>query len=296
MRYSNNTLNFYAQVLKKSVIRFFAYDMPMHAAALSYYMVFSLPSMLLIIFWTSARFYDEGSVREAIFDKIGSLVGHKGASQIMATLEKLSVEQPTFWATALGFGILLFFATSVFDAMRTAFNKMVPQQTDDTVSRSIWKLLRIRFIAFALLISISFILLVSMVIHALITKLGNQLVQWFGEVAEFIVAFDFILLELGTIALLFGLYFRYLPDTRLKWRDIWLGAVLTAGLLVLGKSLIGYFISKSTVADLYDAAGSILVMMLWVYYSSAILLWGATFTFTRAETLNNDLEIGGSWG
>jgi membrane protein len=180
--------------------------------------------------------------------------------------------------------------------MRTAFNKMIPHQTDDSVSRSIWKLLRIRFIAFALLISISFILLVSMVIHALITKLGNQLVQWFGEVAEFIVAFDFILLELGTIALLFGLYFRYLPDTRLKWRDIWLGAVLTAGLLVLGKSLIGYFISKSTVADLYDAAGSILVMMLWVYYSSAILLWGATFTFTRAETLNNDLEIGGSWG
>jgi membrane protein len=292
----NNTLNFYAQVLKESIIRFFSNDMPMHAAALSYYMVFSLPSMLLIIFWTSARFYDEVAVREAIFAKIGSLVGHKGASQIMATLEKLSVEQPTFWATALGFGILLFFATSVFDAMRTAFNKMVPQQTDDTVSRSIWKLLRIRFIAFALLISISFILLVSMVIHALITKLGNQLVQWFGEVAEFIVAFDFILLELGTIALLFGLYFRYLPDTRLKWRDIWLGAVLTAGLLVLGKSLIGYFISKSTVADLYDAAGSILVMMLWVYYSSAILLWGATFTFTRAETLNNDLEIGGSWG
>ena len=278
-------------MLKKSIVRFFDKDMPMHAAALSYYMVFSLPSMLLIIFWTSARFYDESSVREEIFNKIGSLVGDKGAGQIMATLEKLSVEQPTFWETVLGFGILLFFATSVFDAMRTAFNKMLPQQADDSVSRSIWKLLRIRFIAFALLISISFILLVSMVIHTLITRIGNHLVQWFGEVAEFIVAFDFILLELGTIALLFGLYFRYLPDTRLKWRDIWLGAVLTAGLLVLGKSLIGYFISKSTVADLYDAAGSILVLMLWVYYSAAILLWGATFTFTRAEALPDRSEV-----
>jgi membrane protein len=290
MRFPNNILSFYAQVLKKSIVRFFDKDMPMHAAALSYYMVFSLPSMLLIIFWTSARFYDESSVREEIFNKIGSLVGDKGAGQIMATLEKLSVEQPTFWETALGFGILLFFATSVFDAMRTAFNKMVPQQADDSVSRSIWKLLRIRFIAFGLLIGISFILLISMVIHALITKLGNHLVQWFGEVAEFIVAFDFVLLELGAVALLFGLYFRYLPDTRLKWRDIWLGAVLTAGLLVLGKSLIGYFIGKSTVADLYDAAGSILVLMLWVYYSAAILLWGATFTFTRAEALDHGFE------
>jgi len=287
MHFDNNTLSFYLQVLKKSVVRFFDLDMPMHAAALSYYMVFSLPSMLLIIFWTSAHVYEESAVREAIFTKIGSLVGQQGASQIMATLEKLSVEQPTFWASALGLGILLFFATSVFDAMRTAFNKMIPSKVDDSVGQSIWRLLRIRFIAFAMLISISFILLVSMVIHALIAWVGDHLGQWIGEAANFIVTFDFILLELGTTALLFGLYFRYLPDIRLKWRDIWLGAALTASLLVLGKSLIAFFISNSTVADLYDAAGSILVMMLWVYYSAAILLLGATFTFTRAELLHN---------
>ena len=290
MHFDNKTLKFYLQVLKESIVRYFDRGMPMHSAALSYYMVFSLPSMLLIILWTSARFYDEVAVREAIFAKIGSLVGHHGAGQIMATLEKLSVEQPTFWATVLGIGILLFFATSVFDAMRTAFNKTIPAQFDDSVVRSIWKLLRIRFIAFALLVSISFILLVSMVIHTLITKLGFHLVQWFGETAELIVAFDFILLELATVSLLFALYFRYLPDIRLRWRDIWLGALLTAGLLVMGKSMIGFFISSSTVADLYDAAGSILVLMLWVYYSAAILLLGATFTFTRAELLNSGGE------
>jgi len=293
MQIDSSTLNFYLQVLKKSVVRFFDQDMPMHAAALSYYMVFSLPSMLLIIFWTSAHVYEEGAVREAIFTKIGSLVGHQGAGQIMATLERLSVEQPTFWASALGLGILLFFATSVFDAMRTAFNKMTPTQVDDSIGQSMWKLLRIRFIAFAMLISISFILLVSMVIHALIAWIGVHLGQWVGETAKFIVSFDFLLLELATTALLFGLYFRYLPDVRPKWRDIWLGATLTAGLLVMGKSLIAFFISSSTVADLYDAAGSILVMMLWVYYSAAILLLGATFTFTRAEAVSNDDESTG---
>jgi membrane protein len=293
MQFDSNTLNFYLQVLKKSIVRFFDLDMPMHAAALSYYMVFSLPSMLLIILWTSARFYDEVAVREAIFAKIGSLVGHKGADEIMATLGKLSVEQPTFWASVLGLGILLFFATSVFDAMRTAFNKMISTTMDDSIGRSIWKLLRIRFIAFAMLVSISFILLVSMVVHTLIAWIGVYLGQWMGETAKFIVAFDFLLLELMTTVLLFGLYFRYLPDIRLKWRDIWLGAALTAGLLVMGKSLIAIFISNSTVADLYDAAGSILVMMLWVYYSAAILLLGATFTFTRAEAVSNDDESTG---
>jgi len=287
MHIDSNTLKFYPEVLKESIVRFFDDDMPIHAAALSYYMVFSLPSMLLIVLWTSARFYDEVAVREAIFAKIGGLVGHQGAGQIMATLEKLSVEQPTFWSTALGLGILLFFATSVFDAMRTALNKIAKVQTSDSVMRSFWKLLRIRFIAFGLLVSMSFILLVSLVIHALITKISDHLVSWFGEVAEFIVAFDFVLLEFGTISLLFALYFRYLPDNRLRWRDICLGAALTAGLLIIGKSLIAFFISNSTVADLYDAAGSILVLMLWVYYSSAILLLGATFTFTRAELLNN---------
>jgi len=124
----------------------------------------------------------------------------------------------------------------------------------------------------------------------LITKIGNHLVERFGEAVKWFVAFDFILLELGTIALLFAIYFRYLPDIRLKWRDVWLGALLTAGVLVLGKSLIGYFISNSTVADLYDAAGSLLVLMLWVYYSSAILLLGTMFTFTRAELLHHEAD------
>ena len=287
----SNPFESYVKVLKETIVRFFNRDMPMHAAALSYYMVFSLPSMLMIILWTSAHFYDEDALREAIFAKIGALVGHHGAGQIMSTLEKLSVEQPTFWATTLGIGLLLFFATSVFDAMRTAFNKSAGVETDDTIGRSLWKLLRIRFIAFAMLISISFILLVSMVIHALISKIGNHLAERFGDAVEWFVVLDFVLLELATVTLLFAIYFRYLPDIKLKWRDVWLGALLTAGVLVLGKSLIGFLISNSTVADLYDAAGSILVLMLWVYYSSAILLLGTVFTFTLAELLGHKPEM-----
>ena len=211
-----NRLVFYWDVLRESIAKFFSEDMPAHAAALSYYMVFSLPSMLFIVFWITAKFYKEDAVRDAISSQIGSLVGEEGARQIMATLGKLNFQEPSSWVTAVGLGMLLFFATTVFDAM---------------------------------------------------------------------------LLDLGATTVLFAMYFRYLPDAKLKWQDTLFGALLTAVVFTGGKYLIAIFIGNSEVADLYDAAGSILVLMLWVYYASAIFLFGATFTFTRAELMSNGQEM-----
>jgi len=261
-----------------------------HAAALSFYMVFSLPSMLLIVLWIAAQFYDELSVRAAVSSEIVKLVGEQGAQLVMATLERLNIQQPTWWATVAGGGVLLFFATSVFNALRTAFNKINRVKRIRSVEQGIWLLFRIRFIAFGLLVSVSFILLVSLVLGVMITATDKYLAGWIGVLAIYLVSFDALFIDLLTSATLFALYFRYLPDIRLKWRDIWFGALLTAGLQVVGKYLIGLVVSNSEVADLYDAAGSILLMMLWVYCAMAIFLFGATFTFTRARLLNNKYE------
>jgi len=283
-----HTMRAYLMILKQSLFRFVEKDMPTHAAALSYYMVFSLPSMLLIVLWTTARFYQEATVREAIFAEIGSLAGEDGAQQIMATLEKLNINEPSWWAAALTLAALLFFATTVFDAMRTALNHVALVKSTDSLGQRIWKLFRIRIIAIALLVGISFLLVVFLVVDALVTAAGNYLAQWLGDLATYVLAFDAFLLDLGSTTVLFAMYFRYVPDVRMNWGDIWFGALLTAGLLTVGKQLIAFFIGNSEVADLYDAAGSILVLMLWVYYASAIFLFGATFTFTRAEVLNKD--------
>ena len=285
-----HTLRTYQTILKKSLFRFLEEDMPTHAAALSYYMVFSLPSMLLIVLWTTARFYREAAAREAIFAEIGSLVGEDGARQVMATLEKLNINEPSWWAALLTLAALLFFATTVFDAMRTALNHVASVKSTESMGERIWKLIRIRFIAFALLVGISFLLVVFLVVDALITAAGNYLALWIGGVSKYVLAFDAFLLGLGITTVLFAMYFRYLPDVRMKWGDIWFGALLTAGALSVGKHLIAFFIGNSEVANLYDAAGSILVLMLWVYYASAIFLFGATFTFARAELLNNDTK------
>ena len=294
MQTVKNTLNFYWQVLKQSVAKFSSEEMPTHAAALSFYMVFSLPFMLLIILRITSQFYREVAAREAIFAELGSLVGEDGAQQVMNTIEKLAIQEPTWWATALAVGALLFTATNVFEAMRTALNRITQARKPESAGTGILTLLRVRFTAFALLVSLSFILLVFLIVDAVITALGSYLVQWLGQLATYLVAFDAFLLDMGATIVLFALYFRYLPDTEIRWRDIWFGALLTATLYTVGKYLIALIIGNSETADLYDAAGSILVLMLWVYYAATIFLFGATFTFTRANLLSNKQAMTGN--
>ncbi len=286
----NKIMIFYWEVLKESVSKFFNEDMMTHAAALSYYMIFSLPSMLLIVLWTAAEFYGEVAVREAVFAEFGALVGEDGAQQVMATLEKFNIQEPTWWATIMGLVVLIFFATTVFDAMRTTLNHITQMKTTASLGMSIWLLVRIRFIAIALLLSISFLLVVFLTLDALIAEIDNYLAQWLGEVTIYVLAIDAFVLQLGATTVLFTLYFRYLPDIKLKWRETWFGALLTALLFEVGKYLISLLIGNSEAANLYDAAGSILVLMLWVYYAATIFLFGATFTFTRAAYIGKHGE------
>ena len=286
MPIKNNKPVFYWEVLRESIAKYLDEDLPAHAAALAFYTIFSLPSMLFIVLWTAARFYKEVAVREAIFTEIGALVGQEGVQQLMATLEKLDIQEPTWWATVVGIGILLFTATTVLVTMHNTLNRIFEVNAADTEGLGIWKMVRDRLVSFTLVVTIAFILLVSLVMDAMITALGMFVVKWAGESATFMIEFDSILLDVGGTTTLFALFFRYLPDVKLTWKDTWFGAFVTAGLFTGGKYLIGIIIGNSTAADLYDAAGSVLVLMLWVYYASAIFLFGATFTFTRARLMS----------
>lgn len=148
----------YWKLVKESIISFADKDILTHAAAISYYTVFSLPSMLLIVLWTAAQFYREDAVHEAIFEKVTELLGKQASDQIMSTIQQMSIEEPTWFSTTIAIGILLFFATTVFDAMRTALNTIDKVKAPSSLKKNIWMLLRLRIIGFALLISISFFL------------------------------------------------------------------------------------------------------------------------------------------
>ena len=273
----------YWKLVKESIISFADKDILTHAAAISYYTVFSLPSMLLIVLWTAAQFYREDAVHEAIFEKVTELLGKQSSDQIMSTIQQMSIEEPTWFSTTIAIGILLFFATTVFDAMRTALNTIDIVEAPSSLKKNIWMLLRLRIIGFALLISISFFLLVSLTLDVMLSTLSIYLFDWLGEWSKYFLLLDKFLLDFFATTLIFALYFRYLPDIRLKWSIVFFGAGWTSVLFVAGKGLIALLISNNQIVDLYDAAGSLLILMLWVYYASIIFLFGATFTFSYAS-------------
>jgi len=273
--------------MKESIIRYFEKGMLDYAAALSYYMLFSLPSILIVILWSTAQFYNEESVRLAILHRISSRVGEKEAQFVINALEKLHIQEASWWASFAGLVLLLFFATSLFNAIRSALNQLI---TVKPAVSTVWMLIRIRLIAFALLAVLSLFLLLSIFLDPMIDEADNYLTSRIGELATYMIAINAFLFDLASTTVLFALYFRYLPDEKLRWNDILLGALLTAGLFLVGKNLLNVFISRSEVTDLYAAAGNVLVLLLWVYYAMAIILFGATFTFTRAKLLNKEQE------
>ena len=273
-----NTLNFFFKIIKRSLTKFSEDDIFTHAAALSYYTIFSLPPMLLIILFTTTWFYDETTVKEALFSQIGQLVGKDGAQQLMMTIEKLNVFDSTLWATVLGGTILAFTSTTVFVTMQNALNKIFKVKVKPE-GLGILKLIRDRVLSFALIVGVGFILLVSLAINAFVESFGNFINESFGGFSIIITFLSTILLPFAVITLLFAMMFKFLPDAKLKWKDTWFGAILTSILFVLGKYLISFYIGNSNVAGLYDAAGSIMVIMVWVFYASMIVMYGAVLTY-----------------
>jgi len=280
------SFTFYWKVLKNSVSRFAGEDYFSQSAALAYYMVFSLPPMLLVIFWSAGLLYDDVIVREAVFDEFGKLIGENGSNQLMTTIEGLTSKKPTWWETIFSVGALLFMISTVYITMQSALNRIFEIKVTRSRSQDFWIMLRDRFLSIAMLGIIAFILTLSMVVSALIKAFGDIINEWIGDYSVWLLLFDYVVINFIVLTLLFAFMFRFMPDVRLKWGETWFGAIFTAILFIAGKSLIGIFIGNSQTANFYDATGSILVLMLWIYYSSAIFLFGAIFTNSRAKLLN----------
>lgn len=281
-------ISLYGSIFTGAVKRFLGGDALMHAAALSFFTVFSLPPMLLVILWSAGLLYQEASVSAAIYGELSALIGADGTQQLMATLEELSIEQPTLWATATTAIALAVTASTVLVAGQNAINQQLQIDTSTSGAVALWRALRDRILSLAMLATFAFILSVCLVLSALIALLGISLEPWLGSMTTVMVAFDYALLDFAAMGVVFTLLFRYLPDKAMKWRDAGAAALLTALLFLVGQHLIRYLIGNSEAADYYDAAGGVLVLMLWVYCASAIVLFGAAFAAERAEVLGGD--------
>lgn len=269
----------YWEVVKKSFEEFSDDDIMTHAAALSYYTIISLPPILIVFLFVTTLFYDETSIKELVFEQAKDTFGRDSAVQLITTIEKMDVLHPTFFAKVIGIGAMVFTSTTVFATVQRALNKIFKVKIQP-VGWGVLQLIKDRVLSFSLLIGVSLILLISLVINTLAERFGGRLEDWLGSSADIITILTSIAIPLLVNVLLFAMIFKFLPDAKLAWRNTWFGAILTSILFVAGRYLISYYISSTNVSSLYDTAGSLIVMMVWVFYASTIILYGAVLTYS----------------
>ena len=252
------------------------------SASLSYYTIFSLGPVLLIIISLAGFFFGKEAVRGKLFYQINGLVGNEAAAQIQDIIQNIEQSQTSTSGAVFGIILLLVGATGVFAEIQDSINfiwslKAKPRQG--------WlKLLINRLISFSLIISFGFVLLVSLVVHALIDVLHDKISQLINsEMVLIFQVFNYVILFV-IITSLFAIIFKVLPDGSIRWKDAYVGAVFTAALFLIGKFVISFYLGASDIGMTYGAAASIVIILLWVYYSSIILFFGAEFT--KVYTLN----------
>ena len=268
-------------VLKRALAGWWNDNVPRLGASLSFYTLFALAPVLLVAIAMAGVVFGPEAVRGEIVGQVGGLVGEQGGRAVQSMLEGASKESESRVATAVGLFTFFIGATGAFLELQTALNaiwRVKPKEGGHWLKELVLQ----RMISFGLVIGVGFLLLVSLLVSAALSALHRYMGAAYPELAEVWQAAN-VLVSFGVITLLFAMVYRVLPDVQLTWRDVWLGAVVTACLFSVGKFLIGLYLGTSSMASTYGAAGSVVVLLLWVYYSSQIVLLGAEFTRAWVE-------------
>jgi membrane protein len=249
-------------------------------AALAYYTMFSIAPLLLIVISVAGLVFGEQAARGEILDQLQSLMGANGARAVQALLASVNQPRAGLLATALGVGALVIGATSVFGELQNALDRIwqAPRRPDSTGP---WRWLRSRLLSLGMILGIGFLLMVSLLASALLATIQ----RWFGrylDLGVFASVVDFAV-SLVFITFAFAMIYKLMPRVRVMWKDVWIGAGVTALLFTVGKMAIGLYIGRSAVASTFGAAASLVAMVVWVYWSAQIFLLGAEFTWVWAR-------------
>lgn len=252
-------------------------------AALAYYAVFSIGPLLVVVIAIVGLFFGHDSVRGEVTSALTSLLGEAGARGVDALLREASRPQNGVWATLISAATLLLGAIGVVVQLKDALNEI--WNVEPKTKGGVWQFLRTYVISLAGVLALAFLLLISMVATALISALGPFFASSVGEGLAHAVNFA---LSFGVVTVLFAMMFKYLPDTEVSWRDVWVGALVTAALFTLGKYAIGLYLGGRSMESAFGAAASLAVLLVWVYYSAQIVFLGAEFTQVYAQRRGAD--------
>jgi membrane protein len=267
---------------------------PSMGAAIAYYTVFSIAPLLLIVIAVGGLVFGREAVQGQIVAQMSSLIGEAGAVAVQGLIESASTPARGIVATLISIAVLVVGATTVFSELQSALDRIwrVPVPPREN---SVWKLLRGRLLSFGLILGLGFMMMVSLVVSAGLAALG----KWSRGVIpgwENLLQAVNIAITLGFTTCLFAMIFKVMPRARIAWQDVWTGALVTAVLFELGKLGIGLYLGKSSVTSGFAAAGSLVVLLVWVYYSAQIFLLGAEFTWVFAHREGSRTGVGGRAG
>ena len=250
------------------------------AAALAFYTMFSLAPLVIIATGVAGIIFGNEVAQRELFAQIRRVAGPQAARLGYSAVENMSSGGKGVWGTVIGAVALFVGATTVFAQLQTALNRM--WKIRPRPGQAMLNLIRARLTAFVMVLLVGGLLLALLVFSAVLSAAAKYMAQYTPGAKALMGVAD-VLVSLSVVTVLFAAIFRYLPDARIRWRDVWVGAGLTAFLFTLGKVLLGVYFAYSTLASVYGAAGSLVILLLWVYFSAQILLFGAEFTYVYAS-------------
>lgn len=270
------------QLLKESFKGFSNDRVLKLSGSLAYFTVFSIGPMLIVIIFFADIFYGREAVEGTIYGQIKGFVGSGAAAQIQEIIKNASLSGKSKITAIIGFITLIVGATTVFaeiqDSINTIWNLKIKPE------RGWLKMILNRLLSFSIVVTLAFLLLVSLIINGLMEALGNHLQNLFPNITVVLIYIFNLVLTFFVITLLFAIIFKVLPDAKIKWRDVLTGSLTTAALFMMGKFAISFYIGSSHIGTTYGTAGSIVVILVWIYYSAIILYFGAEFTKAYAAT------------
>ena len=268
------------ELIRDTVFAWFNHSAYQLAAALAYYALFSIAPLLLIAISIVGLVFGPEAARAGVMEQVHGLVGEAGARGVEQMLRGVQDPDSNRLAGLVGVVALLFGASGVFGQLKLALNTI--WETTAPAGGMVLAWIRDRFLSFAMVLVIGFLLLVSLLISSALSALGTYMTGLIPGSEGMWEGINFIVSS-GVITVLFAFIFKFIPDTPIEWRDVWIGALFSALLFTLGKSLIGLYLGSSAVGSAYGAAGSLVVVLVWVYYSALLLLLGAEFTHVQAQ-------------
>ena len=254
---------------------------PSMGAALSYYTLFSIAPLLIVVIAVAGMVFGQEAAQGAIVGQLRGIMGEEGAVAVEGMLKAAREPARSMIATIAGIATLLLGSTAIFAELQSALDRIwrVPEAKKES---GIWRLLRRRLLSFGLVLALGFLLMVSLVMSAALAALGRWWGGWFESWDVFLEFLNFAV-SFGIFTVLLAMIYKIMPRAKIPWRDVWTGATVTALLFTIGKVLIGLYLGKSSLASGFGAAGSLVVLLIWVYYSAQIFLLGAEYTWVYAQ-------------